>query len=74
MEKMQKMFIKDLQELKNKQIEMNNTLEGLNSRIAEAEEQINVLENRMVEITATEQNVEKKNEKKRDSLRTLGQH
>ena len=71
---MQEMFIKDLQELKNKQIEMNNTLEGLNSRIAEAEEQINVLENRMVEITATEQNVEKKNEKKRDSLRTLGQH
>ena len=71
---MQEMFIKDLQELKNKQIEMSNTLEGLNSRIAEAEEQINVLENRMVEITATEQNVEKKNEKKRDSLRTLGQH
>ena len=74
MEKMQEMFIKDLQELKNKQIEMNNTLEGVNSRIAEAEEQINVLENRMVEITATEQNVEKKNGKKRDSLRTLGQH
>ena len=70
---MQEMFIKDLQELKNKQIEMSNTLEGLNSRIAEAE-QINVLENRMVEITATEQNVEKKNEKKRDSLRTLGQN
>ena len=61
---MQEMFIKDLQELKNKQIEMNNTLEGVNSRIAEAEEQINVLENRMVEITATEQNVEKKNGKK----------
>ena len=74
MEKMQEMFIKDLQELKNKQIEMNNTLEGVNSRIAEAEEQINVLENRMVEITATEQNVEKKNGKKRDSLRTLVQH
>ena len=71
---MQEMFNKDLQELKNKQIEMNNTLEGVNSRIAEAEEQINVLENRMVEITATEQNVEKKNGKKRDSLRTLGQH
>ena len=26
MEKIQEMFIKDLQELKNKQIEMNNTL------------------------------------------------
>ena len=39
---------------------MNNTLEG----IIEAEEQINDLEDRMVEITATEQNIEKKNEKK----------
>ena len=46
---------------------MNNTLEGINSRITEvteAEEQINDLEDRMVEITATEQNIEKKNEKK----------
>ena len=42
---------------------MNNTLEGIKSRITEAEEQINDLENRMVEITATEQNIEKKNEK-----------
>ena len=50
---------------------MNNTLEGINSRIAEAEEQINDLEDRMVEITATEQNIEKKNEKKRDNLRDL---
>ena len=39
---------------------MNNTLEGINSRIIEAEEQINDLEDRMVEITATEQNTEKK--------------
>ena len=44
-EKMQEMFSKDLEELKNKQIEMNNTitemkntLEGINSRITEAEE------------------------------------
>ena len=43
---------------------MNNTLEGINSRITEAEEQINDLEDRMVEITATEQNIKKKNEKK----------
>ena len=42
---------------------MNNTLEGFNSRITEAEEWINDLEDRMVEITATEQNIEKKNEK-----------
>ena len=32
-EKMQEMFTKDLEELKNKQTEMNNILEGLNSRI-----------------------------------------
>ena len=36
-EKMQKMFTKDLEELKNKQTEMNNTVEGINSRITEAE-------------------------------------
>ena len=43
---------------------MNNTLEGIKSRITEAEEWINDLEDRMMEITATEQNIEKKNEKK----------
>ena len=32
MEKMLELFTKDLQELKNKQTEMNNTLEGINSR------------------------------------------
>jgi len=32
---------------------MNNTLEGINSRIIEAEEQMNDLEDRMAEITAT---------------------
>ena len=36
-EKMQEMFTKDLEELKNKQTEMNNTLERINSRITEAE-------------------------------------
>ena len=44
---------------------MNNTLEGINCRITEAEEWINDLEDRMVEITATEQNIENKNEKKK---------
>ena len=34
------MFIKDLEELKNKQTEMNNTVEGSNSRITETEEWI----------------------------------
>ena len=36
MEKIQEMLTKDLEELKNKQ--MNNTLEGIKSRITEAEE------------------------------------
>ena len=49
---------KDLEELKNKQTEMNNTLEGMNSRITEAEEWKSDLEDRMVEITATEQKIE----------------
>ena len=60
MEKTQEMFTKDLQELKNKQTEVNNTLEGINSRITEAEDQINGQEGRMVEITATEQTIEKR--------------
>ena len=32
-EKMREMFTEDLEELKNKQIEINKTLEGINSRI-----------------------------------------
>ena len=63
-EKIQEMITKDLEKLKNKQAEMNDTLKGINSRIIEAEEWINDLENRMVEITAAEQNIPKKNEKK----------
>ena len=43
---MQEMFTKDLEELKNKQTEMDNTLEGINSRITESEERINDLEDR----------------------------
>ena len=54
MEKMQEMFTKNLEEPKNKQTEMNNIVEGINSRITEAEEQITDLEDIMVEITATE--------------------
>ena len=48
---------------------MNNTLEGINSRITEAEECINDLENRMVEITAIEQNTENRMKRNEDSLR-----
>ena len=69
--KMQEMFTKDLEGWKNKQAEMNNTLEGINSRITEAEEQINDLEGRMVEITAKGQNIEKRMKRNDDSLRDL---
>ena len=59
-EKIQEMITKDLEKLKNKQAEMNDTLKGINSRIIEAEEWINDLENRILEIIATEQNTEKR--------------
>ena len=56
MEKMQEAIDKDLEELKNKHTETNytvpdikNTLEGINSRTSEAEEQISELEDKMVE-------------------------
>ena len=72
------MFNKDLEELKNKQTEMNNTitemkttLEGINSILTEAEERIRDLEDRMVEFTAAEQNKEKRMKRNEDSLRDL---
>ena len=51
---------------------MYNTLEGINSRTY-AEECISDLEDRIVEITVTEQNIEKRMKKKKeeDSLRDL---
>ena len=77
-EKMQEVFNKDLEELKNKQTEMNNTitemkttLEGVNSRKTEAEEWISDLEDRMEEFTGVEQNKEKKMKRNEDSLRDL---
>ena len=76
--KIQETFNKDLEELKSKQTMMNNTineiknsLEGINSRINEAEEQINDLEDKIVEITAAEQNKEKRMKRIEDSLRDL---
>ena len=70
------MFNKDLEELKNKQTvvnntitEMKNTLEGINSRLTEAEEGISELEHGMVKITAEEQNKEKRMKRIEDSLR-----
>ena len=50
---------------------MKNKLEGINSRITEAEEWISDLEDRMVEFTAVEQNKEKRMKRNEDSLRDL---
>ena len=62
MDKIQDTFNKDLEQLKSKQAMMNNrineiknSLEGINSRITEAEERKSDLEDKMVEITTTEQ-------------------
>ena len=78
MEKMQKSINKDLEELKNKYTETNNTiieikniLEGINSRISEAEEWISELEDKMVEITSEEQNKVRRMKRTEDSLRDL---
>ena len=49
--------------------ELKNTLEGINSRITEAEKWISDLEDRMVEFTAVEQNKEKRVKRNEDSLR-----
>ena len=51
--------------------EMKTTLEGINSRITEAEERISDLEDRMVEFTAAEQTKEKRMKSNEDSLRDL---
>ena len=67
MEKIQETFNKDLEEIKSKQTVMKNTineiknsLEGISSRITEAEEWISDLEDKIVQITTTEQNKEKR--------------
>ena len=75
-EKIQETFNKDLEELMSKQTMMNNTineiknsLEGINSRITEAEEWISDLEDKIVEITTAEQNKKKRMKRTEDSLR-----
>ena len=67
MEKIQETFNKDVEELKSKQAMRNNTinemqnyLEGINSRISETEEWISDLEDKIVEIITAEQNKKKK--------------
>ena len=51
--------------------EIKTTLQGINSRITEAEERISGLEDRMVEFTAVEQTKEKRMKRNEDSLRDL---
>ena len=81
MEKMQDSINKDLEELKNKPTQTNNTiteikntLEGINSRISEAEKQSSELENKMVEITFEEQNKVKRMKRTEDRLRDIWDH
>jgi len=71
------MFNRDPEELKNKQTQMNNTinemkntLQGINSRITEAEEQVSELKNGMVEVIAKEQN----KKKKKKELKTVSEN
>ena len=78
-EKIQETFNKDLEKLKSKQTMINNTineikniLEGINTRITEAEERISDLEDRRVEITAAEQNKEKEWKELRTVSETSG--
>ena len=51
--------------------EMKTSLEGINSRITEAEERISDLEDKILEITTTEQNREKRMKRIEDGLRDL---
>ena len=76
MEKMQESINRHLDELKNKHTETNsivtetkNTLEGISSRISEAEEWISELEDKMVKIISEEQNKVKWMKRTEDSLR-----
>ena len=78
MEEMQESINKDIEELKNKHTETNNTiaeikntLEGINTRMTEAQEWISELEDKRVEITSEEQNKVKKMKRNEDSLRDL---
>ena len=72
MEKMQESINKDLGELNNNNTitEIKNTLEGINSRISEAKEQISKLEDKM-EITSEKQNKVKRMKRTEDSLKDL---
>ena len=51
--------------------EIKNTLEGISSRISEAQEQIRELEDKMVEITSAEQNKVKRMKRTEASLKDI---
>ena len=54
--------------------EIKNTLEGINSRVSEAEGQISELKDKMAEISSEEQNKVKRMKRAEDSLRNLWDH
>ena len=60
--------------MSNTKSEMKNTLEGINSRINESEEQISELEDKVVEITSTEQNKVKRMKDMRTVSETSGKN
>ena len=81
MGKKQDSINKDLDELKNKHtetnntiIEIKNTLEGIKSRISEGEEWITELKDKIEEITSEEQNKVKRMKRTEDSPRDVWDH
>ena len=58
-------------EMDNTITEMTNTPEGINSTITEEEEWISDLEDRMVKISSTKQNKEKRIKTNEESLRDI---
>ena len=78
MDNLQETLSKEIQDIKLKEEEMQNTiteiknsLEAANSRIQEAEERISEVEDRLVEITDAEQKREKRLKTNEESLREL---
>ena len=78
MDNLQETLSKEIQDIKLKQEEMQNTiteiknsLEAINCRMQEAEEWISKVEDRLVEITDAEQKREKRLKRNEESLREL---
>ena len=70
MDNLQKTLSKEIQNIKLKQEEMQNTItEAANSRIQEAEERIHEVEERLLEIMGAEQKREKRLKANKESLR-----